>query len=104
MKRISKDRYVMLYPHYFDSKLSRRSGRRVSKGLATGSPSLDRIRDACEKLGLKTVTESDKAYPRTSNLKSGRIIVFCGSLNKRSVIREVSKIIRGAGVEAQRRR
>lgn len=95
MKRLSKDRYVILYPQYFDSKLSRKMGRRVSKSIATGSPNLTKIKEVCDKLGLKTIVEYEKAYPRMNNIKSGRIIVFCNGLSKRKLIQEVGKVLRG---------
>lgn len=97
MKRFSKDRYVIVYPQYFDSKLSRKNGRRAPKSLAVSSPSLIKIKEACDKLGFRTVIESDKNYPRMSNTKSGRVIVFCGSLSKRKLIQEIGKILKGVG-------
>ncbi|MEM1547444.1 MAG: signal recognition particle subunit SRP19/SEC65 family protein [Thermoproteota archaeon] len=97
MKRISKDRYVIIYPQYFDSKLSRKNGRRVPKSLAVSSPSLIRIKEACDKLGFRTMIESEKTYPRMSNTKSGRIVVFCNGLSKRSLIQEIGRILRSVG-------
>ncbi len=97
MKKISKDRYVAIYPQYFDLKLSRKDGRRVPKSLSVSSPSLIRIKEACDKLGFRTMIEAEKAYPRMSNIKSGRVIVFCNGLSKRSLIQEISKILKGAG-------
>lgn len=95
MKRFSKDRYVIIYPQYFDLKLSRKNGRRAPKSLAVSSPSLIRIKEACDKLGFKAMIESDKNYPRMSNTKSGRVIVFYDSLSKRRLIREIGKILKG---------
>ena len=70
-------------------------GRRVAKSLAISSPSLAKIKEACEKLGFKTIIESEKAHPRLSNVKSGRLIVLCGDLKKRKLIQEISKMLRG---------
>ncbi|MEM4610096.1 MAG: signal recognition particle subunit SRP19/SEC65 family protein [Thermoproteota archaeon] len=98
MKSISKERYVIVYPQYFDSKASRKMGRRVPKGLAVDSPSLARIEGACRKLGLKVILEPDKAYPRVSNIKCGRIVVFCKDMRKRSLIEKIGRIMKsGAG-------
>ncbi|MEM1556995.1 MAG: signal recognition particle subunit SRP19/SEC65 family protein [Thermoproteota archaeon] len=96
MKRLSKDRYVILYPQYFDSKLSHKMGRRVPKSLAVSSPSLAKIKEVCEKLGFKTIVEVEKAYCRISNVKSGRLIVFCNDLKKRNIIQEVGRVLKGA--------
>jgi len=96
MKRISKDRYAIIYPQYFDSKLSRKMGRRVPKSIAVGSPSLNRIKEACDRLGFKTIIEPEKAHPRMSNVKSGRITVFCNGLKKGELIREIGRELKGA--------
>ncbi|MBO3832325.1 MAG: signal recognition particle subunit SRP19/SEC65 family protein [Candidatus Brockarchaeota archaeon] len=95
MKSISKERYVIVYPQYFDSRASRKMGRRVPKGLAVDSPSLARIEEACRKLGLKIIVEPDKAYPRASNVKCGRIVVFCKDMRKKSIIEKIGRAMKG---------
>jgi signal recognition particle subunit SRP19 len=95
MKNISKERYVIVYPQYFDSRASRKMGRRVPKGLAVDSPSLARIAEACKKLGLKVTLEPDKAYPRASNVKCGRIVVFCKNMRKKSLIEKIGVVMKG---------
>lgn len=94
MKSISKDRYIMLYPPYFDSKFSRGMGRRVSKSLAVESPTLAKIDEACRKLGLKTIVEPDKTYPRMNNFKTGRIVVFCGGFKKKNLLEKIGGAMR----------
>ncbi|MEM3466439.1 MAG: signal recognition particle subunit SRP19/SEC65 family protein [Thermoproteota archaeon] len=95
MKSISKERYVIVYPQYFDSKASRKMGRRVPKGLAVDSPSLARVEEACRKLGLKIIVEPDKAYPRVSNVKCGRIVVFCKDMRKKNLIEKIGRVMKG---------
>ncbi|MCX8182834.1 MAG: signal recognition particle subunit SRP19/SEC65 family protein [Crenarchaeota archaeon] len=95
MKSISKERYVIVYPWYFDSKASRKMGRRVPKSLAVDSPSLARIEEACRKLGLKIDVEPDKVYPRVNNVKCGRIVVFCKNMRKKSVIEKIVRTMKG---------
>jgi signal recognition particle subunit SRP19 len=95
MKSISKERYVIVYPQYFDSKASRKMGRRVPKSLAVDSPSLARIEGACRTLGLKIIVEPDKAYPRMNNVKCGRIVVFCKDTRKKSLIEKIVRAMKG---------
>lgn len=95
MKSISKERYVIVYPQYFDSRASRKMGRRVPKGLAVDSPSLARVEEACRKLGLKIIVEPDKAYPRVSNVKCGRIVVFCKDMRKKSITEKIGRAMKG---------
>lgn len=97
MKSLSKDHYIMLYPSYFDSKFSRRMGRRVPKSLAVESPTMTKIDEACRKLGFKTIVEPDKAYPRMNNFKNGRIVVFCTGLRKKELIEKIGEVMRRRG-------
>jgi len=94
MKSISKERYVIVYPQYFDSKASRKMGRRVPKSLAVDSPSLARVGEACRKLGLKIIVEPDKAYPRMNNVKCGRIVVFCKDSRKKHVVEKIGRAMK----------
>ncbi len=97
MKSISKEHYVILYPQYFDSRVSRKMGRRVSKSLAVESPSLARIEEACRKLGFKAIVEPDKAYPRMNNVMCGRVVVFCKGIGKKNLVEKVGRTMRGGG-------
>jgi len=95
MKSVSKEHYVMIYPQYLDSMVSRKMGRRVPKSLAIDSPSLARIEGACRKLGFRIIVEPDKAYPRMSNVKCGRIVVFCKDTRKKSLIEKIVRTMKG---------
>lgn len=85
----------MLYPQYFDSKISRKMGRRISKDLAVNSPNLAKIEEACKRLGFKVIIEPNKAYPRMSNSKCGRIVIFCNGIRKGNLIKKISRIMKG---------
>ncbi|MCI4438593.1 signal recognition particle protein Srp19 [archaeon] len=76
MKKISKERYFILYPHYFDKKLPRSLGRRIPYNLATDFPSKDQIVSVLRSLGLKFEIQDNVAYPRLPNKKSFRVLVF----------------------------
>lgn len=76
MKRISKERYFILYPHYFDRKASRSLGRRVPYNLATDFPSKDQIVSALRSLNLRFEIQDNVAYPKVPTKKSFRVIVF----------------------------
>lgn len=64
---------IVIYPAYFDMDRSKREGRRVPKSLAWKNPSLEEVRDACEKLSLDPVVE-EKSYPKCWWVK-GRVLV-----------------------------
>ncbi len=55
---------VIIWPEYFNSRLTRREGRRVPLNLAVKDPSKELFLKACEKLGIKCSVEEGKYYPR----------------------------------------
>jgi len=65
----------VIYPVYFDKKLSRRDGRKVSKKYAIEKPSVDDIFNAAKSLGLNPRIEKEASYPGRHWKNEGRIIV-----------------------------
>lgn len=57
-------RFVCIYPAYINSKKTRAQGRRVGKSKAIDNPTVNEIRDILENVGLKTVLEANRLYPR----------------------------------------
>ncbi len=76
MSKELREKRIVLYPAYFDKRLSRRLGRKVSLELSVPSPRLEEIVRAAEELGLEPIVEEDKLYPRTWFLSRGRVIVL----------------------------
>lgn len=69
----------VLYPCYFDEKLTRKEGRRVARGLAVGNPTASAVMRAARALGLKPILET-KPHPARWFTGEGRIAVeFDGS-------------------------
>ncbi|KAI9669172.1 MAG: signal recognition particle subunit [Trizodia sp. TS-e1964] len=56
--------YQCLYPVYFDALRTRRTGRRVSRALASPNPLAREIVDAVAALGLRTLFEPAKTHPK----------------------------------------
>ena len=65
-------RKFVIWPNELDSRLSRRYGRAVSKGVSVNEPKLPEIVEAAESLGMR-VTDSDPARlnPRLAGLEEG---------------------------------
>jgi signal recognition particle subunit SRP19 len=57
-------RFVCIYPAYINSKKTRAQGRRVGKSKAIDNPTVNEMRDILENVGLKTVLEANRLYPR----------------------------------------
>jgi len=66
---------VVLWPVYFDSTKTRLEGRRVPKGLAVPTPTLEEMRKAAVLLGLRPEIVSDAAHPSFSQQKTGLVTV-----------------------------
>ncbi|HDD26457.1 MAG TPA: signal recognition particle [Acidilobales archaeon] len=60
---LRKDKIVIWLP-YFDSRLSRRLGRKVPKHMAVIRPTLDEILEVCKELNVDCEVDKTKRYPR----------------------------------------
>jgi len=69
-----KSKHV-IWPVYLDATKSRGEGRILSMKDSVKSPVLREIEKAAIELNLAPVVESDKAYPKSWWIKSGRVIV-----------------------------
>ncbi|KAJ7328178.1 signal recognition particle 19kDa [Desmophyllum pertusum] len=73
----SKDRWIVVYPAYLNSRRTVEQGRRVPKNKATDNPTVYEIRDVCQSQGLNCELEN-KCYPRDSAkdaMSKGRVRV-----------------------------
>jgi signal recognition particle subunit SRP19 len=84
------DRYI-LWLEYFDSTLKRREGRRVPLSLATKSPVLSELEEACKILGLDPVSAEAK-YPRKFWLNSGYVSIKKKEPKQKTIV-EVAKVL-----------
>lgn len=65
---------IVLWPGYFNIKLSRKQGRRVSKDSAVSDPTLDTLALAARNVGLtKMKREADTPHPKRASQKEGRL-------------------------------
>jgi len=65
---------IVLWPGYFNVKLSRTQGRRVPKESAVSDPTLDTLALAARKVGLtKMKREADIRHPKRASQKEGRL-------------------------------
>jgi len=65
---------IVLWPGYFNTKLSRKQGRRVSKKCAVANPTLDTLALAARNTGLsKMKRDADISHPKRPSLKEGRL-------------------------------
>ena len=91
---LRRERYLVLWPVYFDSGKSRSEGRRVPKRVAVPSPKASEILEAARRLGFKAVLEEGKRYPSSWWEASGRVLVAPPGLKKTEVIRAIAEELR----------
>ena len=90
MKR--KDR-IILYPEYFDSRLTRASGRRVPLSISVPAPSIEELALISKRLGYEFEIEPQSAHPSNWWNKRGRILINKDDLKKNEVIKTIGRIL-----------
>jgi signal recognition particle subunit SRP19 len=71
---VDVSRWIVIYPHYIDSKRKQVEGRRIAIEKAVEKPNAGEIFESVRRLGLRTLLEMDKAYCRDCWLQ-GRVRV-----------------------------
>jgi len=86
----------IIYPEYFDSRLSIRLGRKVSLKFSIENPTLEELIEAARRARLKIARiERDKHHPSNWIERKGRIIVLRpNNKPKRVILMEIGKNIR----------
>lgn len=70
-----RDSRKVIWPSYFDVRLTKASGRRIPKGFCVENPDLLMISNALKSLNIKFEAQTDKAYPSRWWKKEGRLLV-----------------------------
>jgi signal recognition particle subunit SRP19 len=70
-----KEMLLVVYPEYFDSRLSRKAGRRIPKDSAREGPTLEDLERAARAAGLEPRTEPKSAFPSRWWEHRGRLVV-----------------------------
>jgi len=90
--RRSHETRTIIWPHYFDRRVGRRSGRRVPKKLAVEQPKLDRIALAANAAGFKFEKDAEAAHPFFWWEKSGRLLIVSDKPKTRIVAMIAQKL------------
>ena len=72
-----KEGLLVLSPEYFDSRLTRKQGRRVPKNLAREAPTMEAVLNAARAAdpALEPRAEPKKSYSARWHEKRGRVLV-----------------------------
>lgn len=90
----SRDDGVILWPRYFETRLTRSEGRRVPEDLAVEEPDLEALAEAVESLGYDAHVDPDARHPRRPWTDSGRVVV-AGADDKEALLKEVAAALDG---------
>jgi len=72
---VDPEKATVLYPAYFDLKVTRDRGRRIAKRDAVEAPDAHMLFEAVKSLGLDCILELDKSHPRFWQRRGGRVLV-----------------------------
>lgn len=88
-----EDTAIVLWPEYFDSRLTRAQGRRVPKELSVPKPDLDMIAKGATILGLEFTVHENMSYPSNRLEKGGCVKVERGKMSKTEILPAIGKIL-----------
>lgn len=83
---------IVLWPSYFDIKVSKKRGRRLSKNLAVEAPTVEEVVAAAKTMGLDPEVEYSKAFPSAPWVK-GRVFVSKTN-SKQEIIRKIGTVLK----------
>lgn len=95
------DRYVV-WLDYFNSELKRADGRRVPLSMATRSPTLEELEDACRRLNLQPAPQK-ASFPAFAPRASGYVSIKKAK-PKQGLVLKIAKelsVIRGQALKRQ---
>jgi len=89
---VDPEKAIVLYPAYFDLKVSRGEGRMVAKRDAIEAPTAQMIYEALKSLGLDCILELEKSYPRFWHRADGRVLAEPKMKKHDLIVKVASKI------------
>jgi len=100
---------MTLWTGYFDSKLTRSSGRRVAKDASIPQPSLDALAWAAKKAGIRKMKKQPEAsHPSRPHASEGRLVLdtndameATASDSKEAVMRQIGLKMRSEMMDSR---
>ncbi len=84
----------VIYPEYFDKRLTRNEGRRVPKELAVKSPNIDEINEVLNSYKIPNRIENHKHHPTTWYEKRGRVLLSKQNVPKQIFLKKLAEKIK----------
>ena len=70
-----EDQKLVVWPHYFDTTLTRAEGRKLPTKYAVEKPTVETIAKAAQSLGLHPVIEKQRTHPKAARKHEGRVLI-----------------------------
>ncbi|MHA1506670.1 MAG: signal recognition particle subunit SRP19/SEC65 family protein [Candidatus Asgardarchaeia archaeon] len=80
----------IIWPEYFNRKITRKYGRRVSLNKAVDNVNVDKLSSVLRRMGIPHIVERGKRYPRRWWESDGYVIVKWDG-KKQEIIRKISE-------------
>ncbi|NLL94501.1 MAG: hypothetical protein GX224_01905 [Thermoplasmatales archaeon] len=88
-----EDTAIVLWPEYFDSRMTRSQGRRLPLSLCVPEPDLDIIAKGAAILDLEYRVHEDMAYPSNRIERRGCVKVERGPMPKTKILAAVGRTL-----------
>jgi signal recognition particle subunit SRP19 len=92
----ARDGYFILYPQYFDNRISRGDGRRVPRDQAVKAPSALDVFHAAQKAGFDPELDPDSHHPAFWSNRAGRVLISTDNVEgtKAGLINVISRYMK----------
>ncbi len=92
----ARDGYFILYPQYFDSRISREEGRRVPRDMASKAPNAIDVFHAAQSAGFDPELDPDSHHPAFWFHKAGRVLISIDNVDgtKAGLIRVIARYLK----------
>jgi signal recognition particle subunit SRP19 len=98
MRKLDK---AIIWPIYFDITKTRKQGRRVPKNISVQSPKIDEIKQAADKLGMKSEIRPETHFPKTHWAKTGMLLVEKKEAKEKIIQKLGKQLIKIKNTQAQ---
>lgn len=95
MRKLDK---AIIWPIYFDSSKTRKKGRRVAKNMAVQFPKIIEVKEAVDKLCLKSEINLEAHFPKMPWAKTGMLLVEKREAKEKIIQKIAKQLVRIKGM------
>ncbi len=84
----------VIYPEYFDKRMTRKEGRRIPKDLSFKSPNIEEINKVLNSYNIPNRVENHKHHPARWYEKRGRVLLAKQNVPKQTFLKKLAERIK----------